>query len=66
MGSGDWNDGFNRVGAEGRGESVWLAMFLALTLTRFSPICRGRQDEERARRYEAVARGIPPGGGKLL
>lgn len=57
MGSGDWNDGFNRVGAEGRGESVWLAMFLALTLTRFSPICRGRQDEERARRYEAVAEG---------
>ncbi len=57
IGSGDWNDGFNRVGDEGKGESVWLAMFLAMTLDRFAPICRGRQDEERAKRYEAVAQG---------
>lgn len=57
IGSGDWNDGFNRVGSAGQGESVWLAMFLAITLDRFAPVCRGRQDEERARRYEAVAQG---------
>src|SRR5439155_14456186 len=24
IGAGDWNDGMNRVGREGRGESVWL------------------------------------------
>ena len=32
MGSGDWNDGMNRVGHEGRGESVWLGWFLHTTL----------------------------------
>ena len=32
MGSGDWNDGMNRVGHEGKGESVWLAWFLHTTL----------------------------------
>lgn len=31
IGSGDWNDGMNRLGREGRGESVWLAWFAALT-----------------------------------
>ncbi|MGI6239598.1 MAG: GH36-type glycosyl hydrolase domain-containing protein [Christensenellales bacterium] len=30
MGSGDWNDGMNRVGAEGKGESVWLSIFAAV------------------------------------
>ncbi|HWQ45734.1 MAG TPA: protein ndvB, partial [Longilinea sp.] len=38
MGSGDWNDGMNRVGVEGRGESVWLGWFLHTTLTRFSAL----------------------------
>ena len=36
IGSGDWNDGMNRVGVGGRGESVWLAWFLATTLRSFS------------------------------
>ncbi len=36
IGCGDWNDGFSRVGIEGRGESVWLAWFLATTLRRFA------------------------------
>jgi cyclic beta-1,2-glucan synthetase len=36
IGSGDWNDGMNRVGVAGRGESVWLAWFLATTLRRFA------------------------------
>ena len=36
MGIGDWNDGMNRVGVEGRGESVWLAWFLVATLRRFA------------------------------
>lgn len=37
MGNGDWNDGMNLVGADGRGESVWLGMFFALTLEKFAP-----------------------------
>lgn len=57
IGSGDWNDGFNRVGEQGKGESVWLAMFLAITLDRFAPLCRLKHDEERAARYEAAAQG---------
>ncbi len=39
MGDGDWNDGMNRVGAEGRGESVWLAWFLCATMDRFAALC---------------------------
>ncbi|HVF40337.1 MAG TPA: glucoamylase family protein [Gemmatimonadaceae bacterium] len=36
IGSGDWNDGMNRVGIEGRGESVWLAWFLVTTMRKFA------------------------------
>ena len=36
IGIGDWNDGMNRVGVEGRGESVWLAWFLIATLRAFA------------------------------
>jgi cyclic beta-1,2-glucan synthetase len=39
MGDGDWNDGMNHVGAQGRGESVWLAWFLCATMTRFAGLC---------------------------
>jgi cyclic beta-1,2-glucan synthetase len=42
FGAGDWNDGMNRVGAAGRGESVWLGWFLHATLLRFAPIAEGR------------------------
>ncbi|HKY47284.1 MAG TPA: glucoamylase family protein [Acidimicrobiia bacterium] len=38
IGTGDWNDGFNRVGREGRGESVWLGWFLEANLRRFADI----------------------------
>src|SRR5450756_202936 len=38
IGSGDWNDGMNRVGYEGRGESVWLGWFLYAVLAAFAPI----------------------------
>ena len=44
MGSGDWNDGMNLVGKEGRGESVWLAFFLYDVLTQFAELARGRED----------------------
>ena len=52
MGSGDWNDGMNRVGREGQGESVWLGFFLFAILRTFLPICRARQDHARIASYE--------------
>ncbi len=53
MGGGDWNDGMNRVGREGRGESVWLGFFLYAILGDFIPVCGQRGDYNRARRYAA-------------
>ncbi|HSM10719.1 MAG TPA: glucoamylase family protein, partial [Lysobacter sp.] len=43
--TGDWNDGMNRVGEKGLGESVWLGFFLFDVLTRFSAIARARDDQ---------------------
>jgi cyclic beta-1,2-glucan synthetase len=48
MGTGDWNDGMNRVGHDGRGESVWLAWFLHGTLREFSRVADLRGEHERA------------------
>jgi cyclic beta-1,2-glucan synthetase len=48
MGTGDWNDGMNRVGEHGRGESVWLGWFLHTTLNAFAPIAQARGDLARA------------------
>ena len=66
MGTGDWNDGMNRVGREGRGESVWLAFFLVTTLDLFVPIVEKRSDWERLRQYrqyrETLAAGIEKSG----
>src|SRR4029450_8918365 len=55
IGSGDWNDGMNRVGREGRGESVWLGFFLCRLLRTFAPLCAARGDEARAARYRGEA-----------
>jgi cyclic beta-1,2-glucan synthetase len=55
IGSGDWNDGMNRIGAEGRGESVWLAWFLVAVLARWVPIAQRRGDHARATRWAAHA-----------
>lgn len=44
IGSGDWNDGMNMVGPEGKGESVWLAFFLCEVLNRFAAVARLRGD----------------------
>ncbi|PPK72077.1 cyclic beta-1,2-glucan synthetase [Methylobacter tundripaludum] len=51
MGSGDWNDGMNRVGHLGKGESVWLAWFLIATLSEFADVAELRGDAERAVRW---------------
>jgi cyclic beta-1,2-glucan synthetase len=48
MGSGDWNDGMNRVGIEGRGESVWLGWFLCRLVADFAPLARSRGEQGRA------------------
>ena len=57
MGTGDWNDGMNRVGHEGRGESVWLAWFLCDVVQRFAPVAEQRGEAERAGRWRAAADG---------
>ena len=51
MGSGDWNDGMNRVGHLGKGESVWVGWFLHTTLNGFSPFAEGRNEGKRAAQY---------------
>jgi cyclic beta-1,2-glucan synthetase len=56
MGTGDWNDGMNRVGHEGRGESVWLGWFLVHVLDAFAPICDRRDRGDLAQRYRNEAR----------
>ena len=48
MGTGDWNDGMNRVGHEGKGESVWLGWFLCNVTQSFAPLARARGDSLRA------------------
>lgn len=51
IGTGDWNDGMNTVGSEGKGESVWLGWFLIKTLSDFVPFCSERNERRRASRY---------------
>ena len=58
MGTGDWNDGMNRVGEHGKGESVWLGWFLHATLNAFIPLARARGDLVRARAWEDHARAL--------
>ena len=58
IGTGDWNDGMNRVGRLGRGESVWLGFFLYVILERFLPTCIGRGDSARVSRYQARMRSL--------
>ena len=55
MGTGDWNDGMNRVGVAGAGESVWLGWFLYAALTAFIPLARAREPSERAETWAAHA-----------
>jgi len=55
IGTGDWNDGMNRDGEQGRGESVWLGWFLCATLTGFAPFARERGESARAAVWEAHA-----------
>ncbi|MCC7053405.1 MAG: hypothetical protein IT355_09060 [Gemmatimonadaceae bacterium] len=55
IGTGDWNDGMSLVGAEGRGESVWLAWFLIRTLRSFAALADARGDSPEAAWMRAQA-----------
>jgi cyclic beta-1,2-glucan synthetase len=55
IGTGDWNDGMNRVGEMGRGESVWLGWFLQATLVSFAPVAAARGEHARATTWLAHA-----------
>jgi cyclic beta-1,2-glucan synthetase len=55
FGTGDWNDGMNRVGLAGRGESTWLGFFLHGVLNDFAHLSVARSDDARGARYRAAA-----------
>ncbi len=55
IGTGDWNDGMNRVGEHGKGESVWLAWLLHAALTAFAPLADARREPVRAAAWRAHA-----------
>ena len=66
IGSGDWNDGMNRVGTGGQGESVWLGWFLHATLSRFAALSermgRGGEAEAYRQRAEGVRQALESTG----
>jgi cyclic beta-1,2-glucan synthetase len=55
FGSGDWNDGMNRVGEAGKGESTWLGWFLYATIQAFSPLADIRHEDARASTWRSHA-----------
>jgi cyclic beta-1,2-glucan synthetase len=57
IGTGDWNDGMNRIGHEGRGESVWLAWFACAVIDGLLPIAAARGDSERVQRWREARHG---------
>jgi cyclic beta-1,2-glucan synthetase len=58
FGTGDWNDGMNRVGEAGHGESTWLGFFLHSVLAGFASVCDARGDRATAARFRETARGL--------
>jgi cyclic beta-1,2-glucan synthetase len=56
IGTGDWNDGMNRVGELGQGESVWLGWLLYAALSGFAPLADQRQETSRATTWRTHAR----------
>ncbi|MEX0720189.1 MAG: glucoamylase family protein [Balneolaceae bacterium] len=55
IGAGDWNDGMNRIGLHGEGESVWLGFFIHIILEKFQKISEERGDVARATKYKETA-----------
>lgn len=58
MGGGDWNDGMNKIGEKGSGESVFTAWLLRKTLLDFAPFCSERGDKEKSMSYLRFAEQI--------
>ena len=59
IGSGDWNDGMNKVGNKGEGESIWLSFFVYNILQRWIPICKEKnEDEELIDKYKQIMDGL--------
>lgn len=58
IGSGDWNDGMNRVGIGGKGESVWLGWFLYENHKRFADLCEIMKEQELASKHRERAEEI--------
>jgi cyclic beta-1,2-glucan synthetase len=58
IGTGDWNDGMNRVGELGLGESVWLGWFLHAALAAFAPVADAQGEQARGTRWRAHADGL--------
>ncbi len=58
MGDGDWNDGMNRVGSKGRGESVWLGWFAGTTAEAFASLCECRGEADSAVVWRQRAREV--------
>ena len=54
IGTGDWNDGMNKVGVNGKGESVWLGFFLYDVINSFIPICEYKNDLEYVEKYKKI------------
>ncbi|NRF68136.1 carbohydrate-binding protein [Aquincola sp. S2] len=57
FGTGDWNDGMNRVGDQGRGESVWMGWFLCMVIEAFTPLAAERGDETRVASWRSAREG---------
>jgi cyclic beta-1,2-glucan synthetase len=58
MGTGDWNDGMNEVGAAGRGESIWLGWFLHAVLSAWAALADDRGEDKRAQRWREHAASV--------
>ena len=54
IGTGDWNDGFSKLGEKGIGESIWLGFFLYDILNRFIPICAQQGREDFVKKYTEI------------
>ena len=57
IGTGDWNDGMNRIGHGGKGESVWLAWFLCAVVDGLAPLAQGRGESARAAHWQRARAG---------
>lgn len=55
IGTGDWNDGLNLVGYQGRGESIWLGFFLYDVLVHFAPFAGIKEGRKKEQHYLAEA-----------